>query len=412
MEVLRSVFRVTEAATSVVTRATTAAAELLAFRNGAEVLPVAVDPVHAALACRSERYCSLERGELPPPWDAVAGDYETADGWIKLHTNYAHHRAAALGVLSAEADRADVARAAAGWAAVDLETAVIEAGGVAAALRTTAQWRAHEHGGRLGEPPLVAVERVGDAPPLELAPSDRPLAGVRVLDLTRVIAGPSASRFLAAWGAIVTRVDPPGFEEVPVLWVDTGFGKGAVALDLRTERDAFERMVADADVVVTGYRPGALAALGYGPAQLLERGPRVVATLSAYGPVGPWAGRRGYDSLVQFVSGIADEERRGGPKPGGLPCPFLDHGTGYLLAAGAMEALRAGGATTVTASLARTARWLDDLGRVEEPAVEEPDPSPYLTKTDAGWDVVRHLRPPGTIGGAAPYWATPPARRP
>jgi crotonobetainyl-CoA:carnitine CoA-transferase CaiB-like acyl-CoA transferase len=254
-----------------------------------------------------------------------------------------------------------------------------------------------------------------------LPAAERPLAGVRILDLTRVIAGPVATRFLAGHGADVLRVDAPGFDEAPAIALDGGFGKRSAALDLRSSegRTAFERLLSATDVVVHGYRPGALSGLGYSTTRLAALRPGlVIGRLSAYGPAGPWALRRGFDSLVQMVSGIADEGRRaaGVEVPVPLPCQALDHASGYLLALGVLAGLRRrqheGRSWRVAVSLARTARWLDDLGRigggldVQEPA--RPEVQRYLRVDDTPWGRVEHVCCPGSIDGAPPRWDRPP----
>jgi len=422
---LPSVFRVTTAATASIAAATLGAAGLLADRNNEPLREVLVDAVHAVVAFRSERHVRILNGGLGGLWDSLAGDYRTADGWIRLHTNYPHHRAAALRALDVPAERAAIASVVAQRSAQELETAVIAAGGVAAALRSRDEWRAHAHGARVAECPPVALEAGASCPPGALPAAERPLAGVRVLDLTRVIAGPVATRFLAAHGADVLRVDAPGFDEMPTVAVDGGFGKRSTVLDLRhpDDRDAFERLVSAADVVVHGYRPGALSGLGYSAVRLEALRPGlVIGRLSAYGPAGPWAHRRGFDSLVQMVSGLAEEGRRaaGAEHPVALPCQALDHATGYLLAYGVLMGLRRrqreGKSWRIAVSLARTARWLDDLGRVDA-GLDVPEPGPlevqaYLRVDATPWGRVEHVSCPGTIDGMPPRWERPPPRAP
>jgi hypothetical protein len=418
-QVLPSPFLVTPAATAAIGAATLAVAELADLPG-----PVGLDTVHASAAVRCERYASITGVAPPPMWDAVAGDYPAADGWIRLHTNYAQHRQPALAVLGVAPERDAVAAAVRTWPAERLEAEVVAAGGCAAALHTRDRWCAHDHGRRVGERPLVAIERLGEAPVEAFTPGGpAPLAGLRVLDLTRVFAGPVATRFLAAWGADVLRVEAPAFHELELLFVEVGFGKRSCALDLRTEADrgAFEALVAGADVVVHGYRPGALRGLGYPPEVLAALRPGlVVAGLSAYGAAGPWAERRGFDSLVQMSAGIAAEgaTTAGADRPVPLPCQLLDHATGYLLALGALRAVQRrageGGAWEVTLSLARTAQWLDGLGRDEEglaraePALADADRWCLISATP--WGDVRHLGPPGTIGEVRPGWRRPPSR--
>jgi hypothetical protein len=415
---LPSAFRVTDVAAASIAAAALAGAGLWADRNGEALPEVAVDRRHAAIACRSERHVAAE---APLDWpDPVTGDHRTVDGWARVHAVYPHHRAAALAVLGAGEDRSEVAAAVARWEAERLEAAVVAAGGVAAALRPAAAWAAHPHGSTVRALPLLAVERTGGGPPRPLPPAERPLAGVRVLDLTRVIAGPTATKWLAALGADVLRVEPPGYREVPVLAVDTGFGKRATALDLRApgDRAAFDRLVAGADVLVAGLRPGALDGLGYGPARVAALAPGLVtARLSAWGGTGPWRDRRGFDSLVQTASGIADAGRAaaGADHPVPLPCQLLDHATAYLLALGACAALRRrageGGSWAVTASLARTGAWLADLGPADALGAAEPTAAEVaaVTATAAtAWGATTHVRPAASIAGVPVRWDRPP----
>ncbi|CAM5471728.1 Formyl-CoA:oxalate CoA-transferase [Streptomyces tendae] len=247
--------------------------------------------------------------------------------------------------------------------AAEVEETVTAAGGLAVALRTPEEWAAHEQGAAVARLPLVERVRLDSAPARELSPPAGtpllPAAGLRVLDLTRVIAGPIATRTLALLGADVLRLDPPGLPELPDQHTDTGFGKRSALVELASGREAVEELVARADVVVTGYRPGALDRFGLSAEALAERRPGVVvAQLSAWGATGPWAGRRGFDSLVQVATGIAHIEG-GRDRPGALPAQALDHGTGYLLAAGVLRAVsdqtEAGGSRLVRAALARTA---------------------------------------------------------
>ena len=210
--------------------------------------------------------------------------------------------------------------------AEELEGAIFAAGGCAAALRERAAWESHPQGRVLAELRglLDLDEGAGDARPLgELLPDQPPAAGVRVLDLTRVIAGPVAGRTLAALGAEVLRIDPPGLPELERSALDGGPGKRSALLDLRTTtgRATFHHLLEHADALIEGYRPGALDALGFGTAELSARYPNLVtASLSAWGHAGPWGGRRGFDSLVQSASGIAAECTDGGDeKPARCP---------------------------------------------------------------------------------------------
>jgi hypothetical protein len=350
--------------------------------------------------------------DLPPAWDALAGDYAAADGWIRCHTNAPHHRQAALSILGCGADRGAVSDATRCWKKSDLEHAIAEAGGAAAAMLSLAEWTDHPQGEAVAREPLIAWTQ---------SEADRrssfSLRGLRVLDLTRVLAGPVATRFLAAFGADVLRIDPPDWNE-PGIEPEVTVGKRCAALDLRQAEDrlAFEAMLRQADVLVHGYRPGALAGLGYGERELRRLAPTLIeVTLNAYGWTGPWAGRRGFDSLVQMSCGIADEgmRRAASDHPVPLPVQALDHATGYLMAAAVLRALRlrrdTGGVFAARLSLARTAALLASAGArtpVDEMAPEtETDLAPETEHTD--WGPARRLRFPLTLDGHPVQWTRP-----
>ena len=382
---LASAFPVTDVGVAAV------GASLLAATLGSGVR-VGVDTRQLAIALRSERYVRRDGKPGGNPFDPLSAFHRTSDGWIRLHANYAWHREAALRVLGCEVDDA---RAAIGEReAVELETALHEAGGVAAAVRTAAVWR--ETAGP--PPPLVERRELGSA-------AARPPRRLRVLDLTRVIAGPVATRTLAAHGADVLRLDAPHLPEIPLQAWDTLAGKRSALLDL-VDADARERLLAGADVVVAGYRPGALDRFGLAPEALAERHPGlVIVTLSAWGHEGPWARRRGFDSLVQAACGIAVEEGKA-DAPGALPAQALDHATGYLAAAGALLAVdrqrRHGGTHHVRFSLAGTAAWLQGLPRTPQEAVEV-DPTPYVVQKGR----YTLAAPPGTVDGRSLTWPDP-----
>jgi crotonobetainyl-CoA:carnitine CoA-transferase CaiB-like acyl-CoA transferase len=269
---------------------------------------------------------------------------------------------------------------------------------------------------------------VNDLPVLELAPSGRaargsvltgplPASGVRVLDLTRVIAGPVCTRTLAAHGAEVLRIDSPQLPENEHHTLDSLVGKRSALLELQQpeHRRRLDELIAGADVVVQGYRPGALARFGLAPDELNARHPGlVVLSLSAWGHTGPWASRRGFDSLVQAASGIAYCEATGGETPGVLPAQLLDHATGYLAAAAVMTALtrrhNEGSGWHARVSLAQTAAWL--LRQPIRPKTRsvEIDPTPYSVELDGPAGAVTLISPPGQLGGRPLEWPGPPAR--
>jgi crotonobetainyl-CoA:carnitine CoA-transferase CaiB-like acyl-CoA transferase len=385
--------------------------------------PIASTDVRAAsVAFRSERYLLVDQQPVRDLWAPLSGDYPTADGWIRLHCNFEHHRDAMLSALDAPNDRDKVTAILARSRALDVEEAVIAAGGCAGAMRSRSTWAAHPQAQALAAVPVVSIRRVGDAPARELAPGDRPLAGVRVLDLTRVIAGPVCGRVLSCHGADVLMVGAAHLPNVEAVLIDTSFGKRTCHLDLRDREQAatLDHLAHQADVFVQGYRPGALAGQGFGADELAERHPGlVVVNVSAYGAEGPWGGRRGFDSLVQMVSGIAHEQAAtaGQPEPKPLPAQALDHATGWLAALGAITALRRqqreGGSWVVDVTLARTALWLDGLGRVAggldvaDPARPE-NVQDLLATTDSPFGQLIHVRPVGHLAANPPAWNSPP----
>ncbi|HJS90855.1 MAG TPA: CoA transferase [Steroidobacteraceae bacterium] len=385
---------------------------------------LAVHAVDAPAVTVNRRLASLWFGwsiepigwKPPAPWDPIAGDYPARDGWIRLHTNAPHHRAAAERVLGRHRDKATMAHAVAGWTKAALEAAVVEAGGCAAEMRSTAEWLEHSQGRAVSLEPLVHMHTRRDATAhARWVPSrSRPLAGIRVLDLTRVLAGPVATRFLAAYGAEVLRIDPPDWDE-PGVVPEVTLGKRCARLDLKTleGRSRFELLLAGADVLVHGYRPGALERLGYDEARRSAISPGLIdVSLDAYGWSGPWTGRRGFDSLVQMSSGIADAGRKwkGADSPVPLPVQALDHGTGYLLAAAAVRGLvnrrLTGAGMTARLSLARTASVLWEAGKDgKETALirrSDCDLSPSLEATS--WGNARRLNPPVVVAEAPMSW--------
>lgn len=352
---------------------------------------------------------------VPPLWDPVAGDYAAQDGWIRLHTNAPHHRAAAETVLGACADRTAMAAKVAQWAKSDLEQAVVDAGGCAAQMRTWDQWQAHPQGLAVNAEPLIQFahsSRHHDKP--WQGSVAQPLTGIKVLDLTRVLAGPVASRFLAGLGADVLRIDPPTWNE-PGVVPEMTLGKRCARLDLheKADRALFERLLRDADIVLHGYRADALERLGYGVAERQQLAPGLIDVgLNAYGWSGPWQNRRGFDSLVQMSSGIAEAGMhwKNTDKPAPLPVQALDHATGYLMAASAImllaERLNSGRGGSARLSLARTAKLLIEAGAgTDEPlrAEDENDQGMWVEPTP--WGPAHRLHVPLRITGTSLQWA-------
>ena len=299
-------------------------------------------------------------GESPGGFAPLSGFWRTSTGWVRTHANYPHHRTRLLAALRLPEDTGpdDLAAALATRPAREVEDVVTAAGGIAVAVRDRTTWSSSGPGRAVAGEPLVTIRRT-DVPPLGVLSRTPVGTRFRVLDLTRVIAGPVATRTLALAGADVLRVDPPQLPEIPAQHADTGLGKRTTILDAADPR--LRELADTADVVVTGYRPGALDRFGLAPEDLLARRPElVVVRLDAWGWTGPWAGRRGFDSIVQAASGIAaacgTDDR-----PGALPAQALDHATGYLAAASALLGLAerpTRGGSIRELALARTAEWL------------------------------------------------------
>ncbi len=412
---LASAFPVTELAASSVGAATLAVTELLSEIG--EIPKTFVDRRQASLWFGLSIH--PQGWELPAAWDPLAGDYEASDGWIKIHTNAPCHKAAALTVLQCESSRERVADAVRLWEAEALEQAIVDAYGCAARLRLRPEWLAHPQGIAVTQEPLV-LQSPGHSShePSAWRPQEsRPLQGLRVLDLTRVLAGPVATRFLAGYGAEVLRLDPPGWDE-PALAPEITLGKRCARLDLRDRdgRITFEHLLSRADILVHGYRSDALDNLGYSAEKRQEIRPGLIdVSLNAYGHSGPWQGRRGFDSLVQFSTGISSEGMmwKGASSPVSLPVQALDHATGYLMAAAAVRGIlsrqRGEPIRQYRLSLARTAELLfhhrGPGSSGDFPPAGDTDRSADSEHTP--WGIACRLMPPAQIGNTRMSWETP-----
>jgi hypothetical protein len=410
---LPSAFAVTDFAVAAVAAAGLALSELIRARFGTAPA-VAVDRRLASLWFGVS--IQPQGWSLPPPWDPIAGDYAARDGWIKLHTNAPRHRAAALAVLGVAPDKETVAAAVREWSSDALEEAVVRRGGCAAAMRDCVTWRGHPQGRAVATEPVATIVSGPTAPTTDWpARRDRPLAGLRVLDCTRVLAGPT--RFLAGFGAEVLRIDPPDWDE-PALAPEVTLGKRCARIDLKTERgrERFAAILAEADVFVHGLRPGALAGLGFdGPARRAIRPGLVDVTLEAYGWAGPWAGRRGFDSLVQMSAGVAAEGMRrfGTDRPRPLPVQALDHAAGYVMAAAALvgltQRLASHRAFEAKTSLARMATLLTSQAADDAGASLRPAGAGDFARDgeESAWGPARRLLPPLEVDGTRMAWTLP-----
>jgi crotonobetainyl-CoA:carnitine CoA-transferase CaiB-like acyl-CoA transferase len=372
-----------------------------------------LDRGHVAAAFRSEAYLRVNGERGGSGFAPLSRFWRTADGWVRTHANYPWHREALLRALGCGDDPESVAKDIAARGARDVENLVVSAGGVAAAVRSEAGWQAEPPGLAVAATRLVDGTETGVAPGRRRPAGPLPASGIRVLDLTRVIAGPVATRYLAALGADVLRLDSPHRPELPLHAYDGLPGKRSALLDLGAA-DGTARLhdlLSRADVLVHGYRPHALDRFGLTPDIVAERHPGlVVVSLSAWGSGGPWGGRRGFDSIVQAACGIAMIESADGERPGALPCQLLDHGTGYLCAAAALRALARqavrGGTQFRELCLARTASWLLSQDRQVTAAgnVPDSDARPWLTTIGSAAGPVTTVLPPGQLDGHGFVW--------
>src|SRR5579863_510405 len=417
---LPSSFRVAAAAQTSVAAAALAAAEIWKLRSGQDQ-KIAVDMRHAVVECRSERYLRLDGNPPPPAWDAIAGVYKTrGQRFVRLHTNFPHHRDAVCRVLNCKAERDEVQAALMQWDAEAFETAAYQAGGVVAMMRSYDEWSATPQGNALAALPVMTIEKIGEAAPKRWALGKRPLSGLRVLDLSRVIAGPVAGRTLAAHGADVLLISGADLPAIPWLTIDTGRGKLTTFIDLKRDegREQLKALLAEADIFSQGYRPQALADLGFSAQEAARINPGIIfVSLSAYGHVGPWASRRGFDSLVQTSTGFnhAEGVAAGVDGPKELPAQILDHATGYLMAFGAMMAKarqsREGGSWHVRVSLAQTGRWIWNLGRVAGGLKTEDLKGdairPFVEQVESGFGSLQAIRHAAQFSQTPAFWSRP-----
>jgi crotonobetainyl-CoA:carnitine CoA-transferase CaiB-like acyl-CoA transferase len=417
---LPSSFRVAAAAQASIAAAGLAAAQIWKLRSG-QSQSIAVDMRHAVVECRSERYLRVDGKPPGPTWDAIAGIYRTRDQrFVRLHTNFRHHRDAVCKVLNCKPERDEVQAALMQWDGEAFETAAYAGGCVVAMMRSHAEWSALPHAQALAALPTLSIEKIGEAAPKPWPAGDRPLAGVRVLDLSRVIAGPVAGRTLAVHGADVLLISGPDLPAIPWLTIDTGRGKLTSFVELRSEqgRNTLRDLLASADVFSQGYRPRALAGLGFSPEDAAKISPGIVyVSLSAYGHAGPWAERHGFDSLVQTATGFnhAEGQAAGVDGPKELPAQMLDHATGYLMAFGAMMARarqsREGGSWHVRVSLAQTGRWLWNLGRVADgfkiEDLKGEAVGPFVEQVPSGFGPLRSVRHSAELSQTPAFWARP-----
>jgi crotonobetainyl-CoA:carnitine CoA-transferase CaiB-like acyl-CoA transferase len=423
--ILPTPFRISEASVAALAATGLAASDLWELRTGRRQ-EVAVDARQATASLRSSHYLRMDTAPVSTERNSIMGVYPARDGrWSYLHCNFPNHRAAALRVLGVPEDREAVRQAVAQWDALDLEEAIIAAKGAGGMVRTMDEWARHPQAAAIASLPLMEIVKIGDSPPEPLPDGKRPLSGVRVLDLTRVLAGPTCARTLAEHGADVLKITAAHLPNIGYQEYDTGHGKLSAQLDLRQPADleTLRELIRAGDIFSQGYRPGTLGQRGLSPEALAELRPGIVfVSLCAFSHVGPWASRRGFDTVIQTVSGITS--RQGELFPGKEPGPqfypvsAIDYITGYLMAFGAMVALarraREGGSWLVRISLAQTGRWLVGRGEVPEPELQDV-PKEFTADELERWSMasdtpvgrLHHLGPVVRLSETAPRWDRP-----
>lgn len=421
--ILPTSFRIGDTSTAALSAVGLAVSDLWESRTGRRQ-EVSVDARRATASLRSGKYIQLDGAGVSTERNTVMGVYPTKDGrWSYLHCNFPNHRAAALSVLGVAEDRDAVAKAVAKWNAQDLEDAIIEAKGAGGMVRTMEEWAKHPQAAAIANLPLMEIVKLADSPPEALPEGSRPLSGVRVLDLTRVLAGPTCARTLAEHGADVMKITGAHLPNIGYQEYDTGHGKLNAQLDLRETKDMeiLRGLVSQTDVFSQGYRPGTLGGRGLSPEELAELRPGIVyISLCAFSHMGPWASRRGFDTVVQTVSGITN--RQGDLFPGATPGPqfypvsAIDYLTGYLMAFGGMVALNRrvheGGSWLVRISLAQVGRWLVSQGEIPEADLKN-IPAEFTPEEIASWSTVSdtpmgklgHLGPVLSLSETPPRWA-------
>lgn len=375
---------------------------------------------NAAIAMLSHTFLRINNAPPAGLWDPLSGFYQAQDGrWIQLHCNFPHHRQGVVDFLGCADERSAVEAAIRNWNVLELETKLADLGLCAAAVRTEEEWRNHPQGQAVANLPLLEIIKIGEHAPKPLPAGERPLSGIKALDLTRVIAGPVCGKTLAEHGATVMRIASPHLPFILPLMMDTGFGKLSAHIDLEQPQDhaQFLQLIKSADIFSQAYRPGGLAAKGFSPHDLQQLNPDIICIeLTAYGHSGPWAQRHGYDSLVQCATGIVAEQSTG-TKPTHLPAQALDYITGFLAAAGAMAALKRraveGGSYLVRLSLAQTAHWLKALSRVSyDPAVcqvpTRDNVKQLLGTMESSFGLLEYLLPVLQMSETVSYWDKPP----
>lgn len=434
-------FRLAETAAGVLGAIGIAAAEIWSARGGSEQM-LSVDVRHVAAALNSFRYHHIIDGMDPASMFGTAVQtgttaiYPTGDDrYFHTHGSFdPDGMCADLGVTNPTPEK--MAAAVVQWQGLELEAHLEAKGHCGAMIRSAAEWAKHPHGKTLAAMPVVELLQLGESDPEPFQPAERPLSDVRVLDLTRVLAGPTCARTLAEHGADVLKVSAAHLPTIEAFDLDTCLGKRWAYLDLRahSDRDTLESLVTQADVFSEGFRPGVMSRFGFSGEELHQLRPGIISvSINCYGHAGPFAHRPGWEQLGQSVSGMAFEEGGNGAQaPRLVPAAACDYTTGYLAALGVLAALKRraeqGGSYQVRVSLARTGMWYMAQPRIEPDARLPVDIPPrqecieFTEISDSYAGKLRHIKPVVQLsrtpahwsvgspapGSAAPTWLTAP----
>lgn len=391
---------------------------------------------HAIIEFKSERLDTIDGTSPPSVWGSIGGLHRfSAGGHVRIHDVFPNHALGTLKLLGLQpnATRGQVSDKVAEWNCVDLETAATEHGKLAIyALRSYSEWDSLPQAAAINDQPIIMKQlAAGQRKSMPPTQGTRCLSGLRVLEMSRVIAAPVAGKALAAHGADVLWVTSPSLPDQPSLDRDFGRGKRTIQLDINISEDKARLMelLRTCDVFIQGFRPGSLVNHGLSPEEIVRINPTIIiANLSAFDPDGPWSSRRGFDSLIQTCSGmnVSEAEHAGkGETARAMPCQALDHASGYLLATGVMAALyhRAtqGGAWMLDASLAGVMKYLRSLGQypgatafdTRDSSLQGSDgynavPDEYFETRTTEFGIMRSVHHSATIDGVEVGWEVMP----
>jgi crotonobetainyl-CoA:carnitine CoA-transferase CaiB-like acyl-CoA transferase len=423
---IRTPFRMAESLAAIVAAQGLMISKLWEMKTGSKQT-VQVDTQEAAVNLTSFLHQRQNGHPIPfsEPSYPTVGFYQAKDGrWVFLNGGYPHLRNIILTTLDAANNSEAIKKSVAQWNSFELEEKVAGLDGCVDVMRSREEWLEHPQGKFLAQNPAIVIKKIDDAPKTHIHEGGtRPLSGVRVLDLTHVIAGPTASRCFAEHGADVLHITGPTLPSIFPFVIDTGHGKRNAHLDLhhQEDNDHLKKLIKEADVFVQGYQPGKIKDFGFSAEEVAALRPGIIyVTLSCFGDGGPWGHRPGFEQLGQTASGMADMYSKFAKleTPSLVPAFPCDYVTGYLAALGAFAAMirRAteGGSYHVHISLTRSAMFImeQDACTPDEKIPNWPDQSvvdPYLIESSGPYGIIRHLRPMLQLSETPAYWELPPA---